>query len=285
MKQEPGGRTKRKVEEEPLRLRERLWRTRGRYSRVAGGTLLAISAIFLILAYVTRYIVFEVTSIVALLLGVVLVFTGIEPYVKVSVADRAVTSSLVALGKVLAYSRIKSEALYLPPAEGKSVGKIFIPTRSENTLPTLEEIMKERRRIPKKGLLLPSTGSALLRLYEEDLGDLRNIDLDYLMEWLPRVLVDGLQMAERVEVNREAEKIRVRFTASAFRYLCQDTEVAKTICETTGCPICGSVAEAIAKTTSRVVYYIGCGYDPLTQVMDATYRLGPTLESLRQSEG
>jgi hypothetical protein len=44
---------------EPEELRTSIWRARGRHSRLAGAIMLLWSVLFLILAYYTRYIVFE----------------------------------------------------------------------------------------------------------------------------------------------------------------------------------------------------------------------------------
>jgi len=263
-------------------LRKKLWRARGRHSKAAGVALLIISVIFLILAYVTRYIMFEVTSIVALLLGAILVFTSIEPYVKMDVANRAAISSLAALSEILAYLKIEGKAAHIPPTRNQSKGRTFIPMQSESSLPTLEEITKDRVVIPGKGLLLPSTGSALLQLYERELGDLRKIDFDYLVEWLPRVLVDGLQMAEKMEITRNGEDIHAKLTSSAFRHLCQQAETSNLICETINCPMCSSIADAIAKNTNRIVYYKKCSYDPSSLETTAHFVLGPTLEKPRR---
>jgi len=259
-------------------LRKKLWRARGRHSKAAGVTLLAISVIFLIFAYITRYIVFEVTSIVALLLGVILIFTSIEPYVKMDVANRAALSSLAALSEILAYLKVEGKAVHIPPTGNQSAGRIFIPMHSESSLPTLEEITKDQLVISGKGLLLPSTGNALLQLYEKELGNLRNIDFNYLVEWLPRILVDGLQMAEKMEITRKGDDIHVKLASSAFRYLCQQAETTNLICGTINCPMCSSIADAIAKNTNRIVYCKKCGYDPLRLETTAHFVLGPTLE-------
>lgn len=274
--------TERMVETELARLRMRLWKARGRRSRITGAAFLFISGFFLFLAYITRYIVFEVISILALLLGVVFVFTGMESYMKVNVANRAVISSLIPLTSLLNHLKVKSKAVYIPSASKNHSQKIFLPMQSRNSIPTFDEIMKENSTaFLEKGILLPSIGSALLRLYEEELGDLRNFDLEYLMAWLPRVLVDGLKMAEKVEITRKMDEIHVKITDSIFGYVCQQPAI-KVVCEVTGCPVCSSIGEAVSKNTGQIVYYQECEYNPLTRETDIFYRLGPSLETLKR---
>lgn len=274
----------RAVEEELMRLREKLWKTRGRKSRTTGVVYLMISGIFLLLAYVTRYIVFEVISILAMLLGVVFVFIGVEPYVKMDVTNRAVISPLVPLASFLSHLKVEGKAIYIPPTPEQQSGKTFLSTQSVVSLPTFKEILKENSLIVLEGgVLIPSIGSALLQLYEDEFGDLRKLDLEYLMAWLPRLLVDGLQVAEKVEMTRKVDDIRVKMTNSAFRSVCQHP-AAKVVCEITGCPVCSSIAEAVSKNTGRVVYFLRCENDLVKREINAFYRLGQSLEELKQDK-
>jgi len=272
------------VEKEMMRLKEKLWKARGRRSRITGAAFLILSGFFLLLAYVTRYIVFEVISILALLLGVVFVFVGIESYVKMNVASKAVVSSLIPLASLLSHLKVEGKAIYIPPVSKQHSGKIFLPTQGVVSLPTFEEIRKEDSlSVLDKGVLMPSFGSALLQLYEDELGDLRKLDLEYLMAWLPRVLVDGLQMAEKVEMIRKVDDIHVKMTNLAFRNVCQHP-AAKVVCDVTGCPVCSSIVEAFSKNTGRIVYYLKCENDRVKRETNAFYKLGPALEELREKE-
>jgi len=275
---------KKAIEEESIRLRQKLWKTRGRRSRITGGAFLVLSGFFLLLAYVTRYIVFEVTSILALFLGVVFVFIGVESYVKKDVANKAVISSLVPLASFLSYLEAKGKAIYVPPTYEQRSGRIYLPKQNGVALPAYKEITRETSvAVLNEGVLLPSVGSALLQLYENELGDLRNLDLEYLMAWLPRVMVDGLQMAEKVEMTQNASNIAVKITGLAFRNACQHPDT-KIVCEITGCPVCSSLAEAVSKNTGRLVHYLGCKNDSVKRETTTFYRLGPTLEELKQQE-
>jgi hypothetical protein len=267
------------VEEKLIHLRLKLWRTRGRNSRVTGAVFLIISGLFLSLAYLTRYIVFEMTSILALFLGVIFVLSGVERYMKSRVANRAVLSYLYILRDLLNHFGIDSQGIYVPTVEGDSV-KIFLPKNRSNSLPDISEATSSAV-VSENGLILPPVGNALLQLYEEELGDILSFDLDYLKEWLPRVLVDGLKMVEKSEITQDGEDIHVKLTDSSFSELCQNKGVAQ-VCRTIGCPVSSSIAEAIAKNTGQVVYYVNCVYDPSTRTTEVTYKLGPTLKDLRK---
>lgn len=270
------------VKEELTRLREKMWKVRGRRTRITGAIYLVMSGFFLLLAYITRYIVFEVISILTLLLGAVFVFIGVESYVKQDVANRAVVSPLVPLASLLSHLKVEGKAIYIPPASKQHSGKIFLQTQDEVSLPTFREILKENNlSVLDKGILMPSFGSALLQLYEDELGDLQKLDLEYLMTWLPRVLVNGLRIAEEVEMTQNANDIHVKIANLAFRNVCQNP-ASEIVCKVTGCPVCSSIAEAVSKNTGRIVYYLRCETDQVKRETNAFYRLGTTLEELKE---
>jgi hypothetical protein len=269
------------VEKELIQLRVKLWKARGRNSRLTGAVFLIISGLFLSLAYATEYIVFEITSILALFLGVIFVLSGIERHIKLHVANMAVLSYLHTLRDVLTYFTIDGEGIYIPTANGESV-KIFLSKNRGNSSPNIGDAKSSGVDL-ENGIILSPAGSTLLQLYEEELGDVRNLDLDYLREWLPRVLVDELKIVEDAEIIKDEENIHVRLTSSSFSELCQNKEVAQ-VCRTIGCPISSSIAEALAKSTRRAVYYVNCVYDPSTRITEASYRLGPVVKGLKRKE-
>lgn len=279
--------SKKSVEEELMRLRERLWKIRGRRSRVTGAAFLIVSGFFLFLAYVTRYIVFEVISILALLLGVVFVFTSVESYVRTSVANRAVVSALMPLAKFMNHLDVDRKAVYIPALSNADKGRMFIRLNSESPVRPLFGGLEDATAIDTsalgRGVFLPSIGSGLLQLYERELGDIRNFDLDYFVEWFPRVFVEGLKMAERMEMLREDDEVKVKVVESALRYLCEDKDVRR-VCEVVGCPIVVSIGEAIAKNRGCAVFYLKCEYDLLRRETNVSYKLGPSLEDLKQRE-
>jgi len=154
------------VEDEIGQLRRYLWRARGRHSRRAGTFLLIVSVAFFVLAYVTRYIVFEVTSIASLLLGAVMIFTSLEPYMKTRAANEAIYSSLRILEDFLNRLNARGKAVYIPPAPEHNQGMVFVFTPGYSDLPNLKKLMDENEVIYPEGVLFPSPGNSLVELYE-----------------------------------------------------------------------------------------------------------------------
>jgi len=267
--------------EELLLLRKLLREVQGRNSRFAGVAFLVLSATFLVLAYQTRYLLFETVSVVSLLLGVVFVFSSIEPCVKLNVANEAVVSALLALNKFLKHFKIKGKAVYIPSlSEGKGA-LLFLPRKDGDAIPNYDEIMEGDSIGVERGIVLPSLGTKLVQLYESELDGLKNLDFEYLTEWLPRVLVEELQVAEKVEIYSENELVHIRFSEPVFRHVCQHNDLAS-IRKSIGCPLCSSIAETLARNTHRLVFFSKCDYDVKSRIAHAVFTLGPNVESLKE---
>ena len=119
-------------------------------------------------------------------------------------------------------------------------------------------------------------GRDLLSSYEQELGDLRGKGLDYLAEWLPRLLVDSFKLAEQVTFTQvNSREVSVSITKPTFEMLCLSEELTVGICDRVGCQIQGSIGEAITKATEQNVAFGGCVYDAPTRTTTATYRMYP----------
>jgi len=264
--------------EELLLLHKSLWKARGRRSKIAGTVYLIISAFFLILSFFTRYIVFEVISILSLLLGVMLVLVGLEKYVKLSVAEEALASAMLPINSLIEHLELKGKAAYIPHS---SEVFVFIP-KKENNKAVLKKV--KELAISEKGLVTLSPATFLAELYERELGgNVKKFDLDYLFKWLPKMLVDDLKIAEKIEITRDEDRVRFELYEPLFSHLCEEERISAA-CKTVGCPICGSLANLLAKNTERIVFYHGCVYDSNKKRLTTSFTLGPSIKSSRPLE-
>jgi hypothetical protein len=261
------------IEEELKRLWKRLRNARGRRSRITGTAFLIMSGFFLVLAYITRYLLFEVTSILALFLGVIYVFTSMESYVRTRVATGAVISAIAPLAILVDNLEVEGRAIYIPALSGEDTGRTFLPLHDE---------LARETSVLGRGIFLASIGSALLQLYEEELGDIGDLDWDYFVEWFPRIFVDELNMAEKMEIFRDDDEVTVRIAESAFRQLYQNKNVGRFF-EINGDPVVVSIGEAIAKNTNRSVFYVKHEFVPLRAETNVSYKLGVSLEDFKQT--
>lgn len=258
-----------------LHLYKSLWKARGRRSKVAGVVYLVLSAIFFLLSYFMRYIVFEIVSILCLILGVALIFISMERYVKLDVANEALISALLPINRLVASLKFGGRAAYIPR---NSDVFVFLDEEGKGiTEEGLREI-EAAGMFEEKAVVLPSLGVFLTRLYEREFaGSFQGVALDYLIQWLPRVIVDGLKIAEKADILREEDKIRVKVVDFAFYRVCEEASI-NLVCKKVGCPFCASIANALAINTQRIVFYRGCEYSQDTRGLAISYELGPSVK-------
>ena len=127
-------------------------------------------------------------------------------------------------------------------------------------------------------LLLYPQGNDLYDLVEEEVGELKDAGLDYLIEWLPKALVDALDLGEGVSMTKANGKntgteIRAVIKRPSFEALCLSQDLKEGICDRLGCQVQGSIGQSIAIATGNDVQFKGCVYDPTSRTASATYDL------------
>jgi hypothetical protein len=259
-----------------LHLYRSLWKARARRSRIAGRVYLVLSAFFLILSYFTRYLLFEVIAIISLLLGVALTFVSLEKYVKLSVLNESSASLLSSLSDLIENSKVHGKAVYIPTS---SKTLVFIP-KDEYQDNEVDYSEIKGIKLDERGVVMSSPGMFLKRLYERELGcNAENFDLPYLIEWIPRILVDNLKIAEKMEIAKRNDAIQVKLIGPIFSRLCEEKRIGLA-CKTIGCPVCSSIGDILAQSARRVVFYKGCEYAPDKSQLIWHYTLGSYVRSI-----
>jgi hypothetical protein len=245
------------------KLRLQLWKARGRQSRRLGGIMLLFSAILLILAYFTRYLTFEVSSLLALLIGSILMIYNLDPQVKIRTSSQAILSGIQIFIYLKRSYNASGKGEYALSKTNEV--KLFIPKESEDYENDIDKNPEAIIKDNNHGLLIDSPGQQLFRLYEEELGHISGMNLSYLIEWLPRVMVDSLNICEKIEmfiVNNEVHSI---LSGSFIRSICQRNDIKKDICYSSGCPLTASIADTLAISQKTQIRHIECRYDQLSQ--------------------
>ena len=246
-----------------LQARKRLWSARGRKRRQLGTALLGVSLLMFLLAYLTNRLIFELTSVLSLFLGTAFLFTEMESYVKSGSANAIAKSLMVSLRDALKYAGLpKGKVFYYYDQEDKP----RMSFDGEQGLAIDDPGAKKKRGIYP-------IGSDLVRLYEDELGDLKDRGLEYISEWLPRVISDGLKLAEGVEFTTDNNCIKVLITKPAYGALCFSEDIKDDVLARVGCPLGASIAQAIARAAGAMVLFAGCAHDPNSGISVLTYEL------------
>jgi hypothetical protein len=205
------------------------------------------------------------TSSVLVFIGLGLVFWGgllyyIRPerYVKETLMNRMSLPSLVSLDQIMTGLGYKSKGIHLPPKNSSSFEstKVYFSAQDNTRLPTPEEIRKDENVIFLKnpdGLLITSPGFELTKLFEQTLGtNFTKVNLQYLEQNIPKLLID-LEIAQNVEMHSTDNSVSIRIEGSITNSICMEIRKLSNICGSLGCPLCSSIASAIAKATGKPI--------------------------------
>jgi hypothetical protein len=219
-----------------------------------GLVLIVTSGLLFALAFVTLLLPLEIGSLISFVFGVALVAVELEPRVKLHVSSDGMLGSLRALSGALGALRLTGKTTYVPV--GGQVKMVITP----------------RGKQPQDEL--PSVGEGLHAAMVEQLGEMVGKGFDFFSFWIPKMLVEGFGASDQVKVSRQEDDVTVSIRRPFVRLLCVDPFVTANVCCRMGCPLAGSVAQALASTTGREIEFENCTYDPKLQLARTSLKIG-----------
>lgn len=265
------------LESEKEALRLELWK----YKRKPLGKVAYVLLLFGIIALISSIVY---SSSILAFIGIALTFWGalflfIKPvtYMKASLLDSTAISSLTTIDHIISELNYKGKSIYLPPRYLKELkgGKVFIPSKEDIVIPPIEEVAEEKVFLKNpKGICLTPPGLGLVNLFENELGtDFTRADLNYLQNNLPKLLIEGLEIAEDFEMNVESNIVHVKLTESVFKDFCNEVRKLSNVCSSFGCPLCSSLACAFTRTTGKPVIIEKSSFSRDGNVIETYYRI------------
>ncbi len=234
--------------------RLRLWRERSSHSRLTGLILVTSSVILFVVAYFFPILVVEVASITSFTIGVYLLAYEAEPRVRLYPASMSLLGPIQNMVAQMKRANLEGRAVYVPNLNGVSMtfgSEWFTPADGG----------------------LPPPGHGLFESYEAELGPMYREGMEKALLWLPRLMVDGLNLAKSVRMKTSNDETTTVAERPFVRTLCLNEFMRANVCGTMGCPLMASVAEALARSTDRPVKHLGCSYDPTTQIATAKHQV------------
>jgi len=177
------------------------------------------------------------------MLGFIFVFMSQDRRIKAEVAEAIIAPALDLLDSSVAFA--DSRIVHVPHDGG--VKTVLLANTGEASGISRSDISTQPQ-------TLPSIGKGLLELYERSLGEIGELELAYLLEWLPRVMVDELQLAETAKMTLQNDKVEVVLRNPAFKIPNCGTERSHEV----GCAICNSLGDAFAMSSKRSVLRDKC---------------------------
>ncbi len=247
------------------------------FARTAGVLLIILGALALASSII------YVTSIPALIglglifWGTILTYIQTGEYVKETVLDATAASVLTTLNQTMQELDYRGKAVYLPPKylNDPESTKAYVPRLKIGKLPPPEQTQKlETQPFSRnsQGIIITPPGAELTRLFEDTLQtSFTKVDLDYLKERLPKLLIEDLEIASEVEVQigisktsnptddtiwqiaTPHDRINVKITSTAYKNTTKQTTQLSNINPTLGSPLTSAVACAIAKATGKPI--------------------------------
>lgn len=182
-------------------------------------------------------------------------FIKTTKYVKVSVFDATIMSSLLAIDKILTELNSQGEGVYFPPKDIKKKNVFMVvPLKRQRYMPKADTLAEGKVFLNSKGICLIPPGQGLMNLYEKELRkDFSKRDLNYLTNKLSKVLIENLEILEDIEIKKQDEAVvYVKMKGAFHAGLCKQFR-GYTGIGRLGCPLCSSLACVLVKATDKAV--------------------------------
>jgi len=220
----------------------------GRTSRITGVGFIALSILLLLFSVYDQFIVYEVDSVVAFLVGVVLLLRDPRARVQVGVLDAMQLSS----GETIAELSSDAEGYtYLP--EGESVEDVVVvPTPSSSSSLPKESLRPSQRITPP--------GRALATLFLRESG-LSRATMDGLAVSLPRTIRENLGLADSLSIRSKGDRVDVVLHGPTAVCKPRSDETDPSSHGVVGCTVASFLAVLYSSASKRPVVLEDCVHD------------------------
>lgn len=239
--------------------------------------LLSMGSIAIVLSFIFTSFILAFAGLGLTFWSVLLVFLKTTRYVKAELFEATPISSLRSIDQVITHFNCQGKGIYLPQRSLKEFKgeKVFIPFKKELAIPSVEDVAEEGVLLENPhGICLTPPGLSLLNLFEKKLDkDFSKVDVEYLVGNLPKLFIEDLEIAEDFEMNPVRDMIHVRITGSVYNTVCREVEELSKVCKSFGCPLCSSIACALAKVTGKPIVIENSGLSKDGRVIQVFYRI------------
>ncbi len=248
---------RRRIEEryrkEKATLIKKIWRSRLPLTRVGGAVLVTGALLTMIYAFEAWNPVLEIIGIMLFFTGFSLLFSRVGDSIKGDVVGKAIFSPMKVIYAINKQFDVKGSEIFLPPKKEGEKGMVFLPFKQdEKEIPNPDT--ENRLILPGKGLLLPSMGDNLIELMEEELAtDFSKMSIDFLCDYLPPLITEGLEIADLVTISQDENSFSVKIEGNRFVSVCEEVSKSNYDCKKISCPLCSALAGIIAEVTKEPV--------------------------------
>ena len=188
--------------------------------------------------------------------GVIFLYITPSKYVPLTLLNASAEAAADNIERLISELNLSEKGVYLPPKNLKNIESslVFIPKTFETRLPTDEETNEKQLTNQKTGVFVTPPGSALSRLFEKELGfSFTKTGLDQIQNKLPKLLVEGLELAENAEIQIQENTITLEITGSILDEICQQTDSQPKTHKQVGCLLSSAIACALTKAAGKPI--------------------------------
>jgi hypothetical protein len=214
-----------------------------------GGLTIGISAF-----YVSSFLAIVGTAF--LFWGVVLFYLMPERHVPLAFVDALTNDSYHNTELILSEFGMFEKGIYLPPRNLKEIESslVFIPKTSVTLLPIQGDADEKLFSTDNAGLFLSPPGYGLSKLLtKQSKLSFTKINLNQLALTLPRLLVEDLKIAEKVNINSHDSLVTIEIFGSILANNCENANNYPHTHSQIGCTLTSALACILAKTTGNPV--------------------------------
>ena len=222
-------------------------------SQMAGYLLLGIGLITLTASIMVSSTILTFIGLGLAFWGMLAFFVQPQKYVRTDLMDATAVSSLKTIDKMLIGIGYREKGVYIPAGEEKAV--VFVPFEPFSAIPKDIGAAGDETFIDDpRGMLVVPPGLALASLIEKKLGFSPNRGVQAVLEALPKVLVEDLEIVRDVEVRLEGDKVHFKLVDSIYADFCREMRDTSRRCGL-GCPMCSALACILATASGKPVVF------------------------------
>ena len=243
------------LQTEQLLAESQLLRKQRRNTTIVGCFLLGVGMAALAGAVMLASSVLSFIGLGLTLWGTLTFFAQPKNYVRSDLMNATAISSLKTIDHMMLGLGYREKGVYMQERDSdKAV--VFVPSEPFSKIPDLSRTDADRTFLNEpSGLLIPPPGLALAGLIEKKLGfKLKNCGVDALVEALPKVLVEDLEIVKDVEIDVNPNSVRFKLYDSIYADFCSEIRETSRRCGL-GCPMCSALASVLAIATGKPVLY------------------------------
>ena len=220
------------------------------FAMLTPGVILVVLSAF----YVSSFL--AILGVAIIFWGAILLYITPSKHVPLTLLNASANSNASNIERILSEANLAEKGFYLPPKNLTNIESslIFIPETPKTPLPKPEEITEKLLPKRKDGVFLTPPGLALSQLFERQLGvSFTKTDLAHVQRVLPKLLIEGTELAEDAEIQIKNNTITIEITGSILAGVCQETNKNPKTHEQVGCLLSSAIACALAKATGKAI--------------------------------